>query len=207
MKNAAEYIATATAAFDAGFASKAAQKRALDDLNRAFDREREGHGADYRVELFANDEAHGENWDRAAFLDARDVPFDLHHVRERHLAIFAMYSRGRAATVRDLVELRAAIKAAPIATVEPKSKPLEELSKKVDKSLAEIMDMRRAQYREGIELVEVFGQLPVTMSVHVVHGHKGAIFPRRFFFMAGKLTPLNVILAVLQDTADEKGGK
>lgn len=212
MSRAATFTAEALEAFEAGFASKAAQKRASDSANRAYDMIREAH----RIEeidgapgqgVTGRDLTAAEYAERGAYFDANETPFDLHHVRERHLEVFAKFSAERAAKVRDLIALRAAIKGAEIATVEPADKPLKELKARVEESLAELMDRRKAQFLEAVELIEIFKGLPVTCNTHWVHGHKGAVFLRTFYYLNGKLTPLNLILAALEEHQRRKDSK
>lgn len=111
-----ERIEAARAAFEAGFRSKAAQKDALSRLNRAYciirDMARDAvrdyafteipgaEGADYiaRNEIFRDN----------------DLPFDLHQVRYHHVAIIEQWT-GLGLVVREMFELREAIKAAEIA--------------------------------------------------------------------------------------------
>ena len=204
MSAAARNTAEAHEAFEAGFASKAAQKRASDSANRAYDSLRDAH----RVEeidaapgqgVTGRDLTEAEYAARRAYFDTNATPFDLHHVRERHIEIFAKLNEDRAAKVRDLVALRTAIKGAEIAEVEPANKPLKELKARVEDSLAELMSRRNAQFLEAVELIEIFKGLPVTINTHWVHGHKGAIFLRTFYYFNGKLTPLNLILAALEE--------
>ena len=56
-----DHLSTASEAFEAGFPSKAAQKRALDALNRAFKRVSDEHAEEYRAAAPHND-THG-GWD------------------------------------------------------------------------------------------------------------------------------------------------
>jgi chromosome segregation ATPase len=199
-------IDAALEAFEKGFESEAARKRALDDLNRAYNLVRDEQRdalrarAPYEAEHNAMTATEEQSRERMAFLyaDENEVPYDLHQVREKHADRFGdLWSK-----VERLVELRAAIKAAEIVKAAPSEN--EVLAERVQKSIREIMERRQAQYATGLELQEVFGRLPVTMNVHVVHGHKGAVFLRTFYYMNGKLTPLNVILAVLQAKEEEE---
>lgn len=200
----AKRIADAQAAFEAGFLSKAAQKRALDDLNRAYDMIREtAHdaqidhaNADETGPLCTDYQARGE------FFASCDLPFDLHQVRDRHVAIIEEWSADHAPVVRDLIALRAAIKAAEIAPA-----PVNEEKERVEairQTIVDEMARRQAQFVEALDLGRKFGGLPVTVSAHWVHGHKGAIFLRHFFYLNGRLTPLNVIIAAAQRLEAEK---
>lgn len=201
----ADRIAAAQAAFEAGFASKAAQKRALDDLNRAYETIRDAaHTAQIKA---ANNNPglnnHGEN--RIAFFAANDLPFDLHQVRDSHIEIIAKWG-DEAQTVRDLIALRAAIKAAPTAPA-PAKPEIEVRAQAVRKSIIEEMEARKAQFVEGLEITRMFNGLPVSVNAHWVHGHKGAQFIRHFFYLRGKLTPLNMILAIAEAHEAEKAAQ
>ena len=193
------YIDRANAAFSLGFTSKAAQKSATDDLNRAH-------------ELLCQDI---QNLVRAIDRDARTEAHDnvywgladLHVWKPKHSALVLGTFPEAEPTVRmieQLVDLRAVIKAAPVVKAEAKADAREAA---VTKSVREIMELRQAQYARGLELHDLFQGLPVTANVHVVTNQHGTTFLRAFYYMNGTLTPLNVILAVLQEKAREAEGK
>lgn len=211
-KTAATYLAAAADAFEAGFASEAARKRALGDLNTSFDKLRHNlMGAIIAARTAENEEAnHADYW---------AVPSYLHHVRPAHLATAAKYG-DHFATVADMIALRDAIKAAPVAPV-PVKPEAEVKAEAVRRSIVEEMERRKAMFVEGLDLGRVFAELfprknkageiipsaslPVSVNAHWVHGHKGAVFVRHFFYLNGKLTPLNTIMAVAQ-TLDAEAG-
>lgn len=195
---ATKYTEAAADAFEAGFASEAARKRALDAVNTAYDALREGaHDATIAAAPTEDQAA------RVAHFDANDFPFGLHQVRDRHLAIFAKW--GNAQAVRSLIDLRAAIKAAAVAPAPMKDAAAEKVEA-VRKSIIDIMETRKAQFIEAVEIGRLFNGLPVTVNAHYVHGHKGARFVRHFFYLRGRLTPLNIIMAAAQTLKDEKAG-
>jgi membrane-associated HD superfamily phosphohydrolase len=66
------------------------------------------------------------------------------------------------------------------------------------------MEGRKAQFVEGLEIARMFNGLPVSVNAHWVHGHKGTNFIRYFFYLAGELTPLNMIMAIAQAHEAEK---
>ena len=138
----------------------------------------------------------------ACHRDPLDLPFSLFHVREQHVQIFAEFEVSRD-LIRSLVDLRAAIKDAEIAPAPAKSEVEAEVAA-IRKSIIEEMEARKAQFIEGLEVARLFGGLPVSVNAHLVHGHKGAIFVRHFFYLNGKLTPLNMILAIAEAYAAEK---
>lgn len=200
-----QLIADACAGAGDSFASTAAQKRALDLVNRAY---RIAHQLQHDAAIAAArplaDAGDPAAWNAYwSALRASDTPFELHQVRDRHLPLFDAVAIGDGVTlgaiVRQLVALRGEIKSAPIAAAVAVTKPEAELAARVERSLGALIDLRRAQYASGLRLLDVFGRLPVTVSVHVVRGHKGAVFLRRFYYLDGKLTPLGVICALLEE--------
>jgi hypothetical protein len=204
----ANHIDAATNALEAGFLSEAARKRALDNVNRAYDlitrAVREEHLAYFhalphddngRPVLAADEQA---NHDRI-----RDLYYGipaLHVLKDKHFAAYAEWPRFEAA--RDLVALRAAIKAAEIVKHERPVKENDEVRKYVIKTLEE----RKAEFVSGVKLAHLFGGLHVTASAHWVYGHKGARFIRYFFYLNGRFTALNMIMAIAEKyQADTKG--
>ncbi len=186
------YLDAAVAGFEAGFASKAAQKNALDDLNRAADDVR--NDVHNGLLAIARDDR-ADNWNDLYY----SFPA-LHVWKAKHADAYAAYPEA-VSRMNRLAELREAIKAAPI------NAPVRDAGKErvetVRKSLIEIMEARKASFVEGVRLVEVFGKLPVSVSAHYVTNDKGTTFLRHFFYLNGKLTALNVILAVLDATRED----
>jgi hypothetical protein len=209
---AARYIESAQTAFEAGFRSKAAQKDAIDSLNRAYDIVRDFshgliidgapyHGVDWSA--LTPDEQDARHDERHAYFDAREQPFGLHQVRDRHLPVFAQYG-DCAWVVQQLIDLRAAVKAAPVT---PPQKDAEVAAvEAAQKSVLDLIKTRQAQYENAVALGELFGGLPVTMNWHYVQNQYNTIFPRCFFYLDGKLTPLNVLVAASQELERRKAG-
>jgi hypothetical protein len=103
--------------------------------------------------------------------------------------------------IEELLELRNTMKDAEI--VQPtKTVSAEE---KIMMSIKEIMELRKTQYERGLNLYDLFNGLPVTANVHYVTNQHGTTFLRAFYYMSGVLTPLNVIVAVLQEKNKERG--
>jgi hypothetical protein len=204
MRDPQTRINSAQLAFENGFQSKAGQKRALDDLNRAYGYIRE---ILMRAILAARSpETEAQNHE-----DYWAVPNDLHQIRERHFELAARYV-DNFGIVRDMIALRNAIKGAEIAP--PPARPeLEVKADTVRRTIVEEMERRKTMFVEGLELGRLFAELyprtgkdgealgpsaslPVTVNAHWVRGHKGTDFVRHFFYLGGKLTPLNMIMAV-----------
>lgn len=189
------YTSQAVEAFEAGFTSKAGQKRAFEALSRAY----ELLGTSIRGIYL--DKPHEE---RNAAEEAIywGLP-DLHNWKAKHsAAVLAVYPQvtSEVAQIEALVELRAAIKSAEIVKVERKADARVEA---IQGSIRALMEKRQAQYARGLELHDLFGRLPVYANVHMVTNAHGTTFMRAFYFMYDKLTPLNVILAVMQAKAAE----
>lgn len=203
-KTPADRIATAQAAFEAGFLSMAAKKRALDDLNRAYSAIRDE--ASDKVRAYAFDAIPGATQDdyqaRSEIFRANDLPFDLHQVRDRHIEIIGRWT-GYPQIVRDMIALRAAIKEAEVAPA-PAKPEAEQKAEAVRKAVIDEIEKRKAQFVEGLEVARLFNGLPVSVNAHWVHGHKGARFIRHFFYLRGKLTPLNMIIAIAEAYEAEK---
>lgn len=213
-KTATDRIVAAQAAFDAGFLSMAAKKRAQEELSRAYTIIRDGcHGA---LISHANRTPGLDSFcdARTDFFRAHDLPFELHQVRPRHVEIIAGTQafdpvgkwNALAKLVEDMIALRLAIKEAPLAPV-PAKPALEVKAEAIRRDIAEEFKRLRTMYIEGLELARHFGKLPVSINAHWVQGHKGAVFVRHFFYLHGKLTPLQTILAIADTLEREQEGR
>lgn len=193
MTASAAFIASAAAAFESGFASKAAQKAAQQALSRAY----ENLTSDIKA-LFLQGprtpEGHEVYW---------AIPHNLHQWRAKHAqAVLAVWPQ--AANLCDEIAacfaLREAIAGAEIAPAQ-KNEEAEKVER-VRESVVSLIQRRKDQFAQGVQLVEIFGKLPVTVNYHWVTNANGTTFVRHFFYMSGKLTPLNIILAVMEATAE-----
>lgn len=117
MNNINVHIAEAKAAIAKGFTTKAAQQEAIATLNRGYEKAR-NWAHDRQIEA-----APSEYPARSEFFAARDLPFDLHNVRAKHLPILAEYVPGLDRIVQDLIDTRAEVKAAPVNKAAPKPAP------------------------------------------------------------------------------------
>jgi hypothetical protein len=206
-KTVEDYLNEATSGFEAGFQSKAGQKRALEAVSSAYARIRRN-----LMDTFLDERGTVAVDDDNRFVMTAEqqrlhdlywsVP-DLHNVREKHFEIFAAYPVFE--QVRDMIALREAIKGAAIV-----AKPVDVAAERVEtirKSIIEQIEMRKAQFVRGMNVARLFNGLPVSVNAHLVHGHKGTVFLRHFFYLAGELTPLNIIMGVADAHAREKEGK
>lgn len=186
------YTDAALAAFEAGFTSKSAKEEALKDLNRAADLLRaEIHGLVF--DLRKTEPARNEALEELYWYNT-----DLHLWNaKRRAAVLAWAPEAESICNQydDLAALRAQIKVAEVNKVVKAEDPK---ALEVQSTIRALMEKRKAQYARGLELKEIFGRLPVYANVHMVTNQQGTTFLRTFYYMHDKLTPLNVILAVLQ---------
>lgn len=125
-------LEAAKAALAAGFKSAAAQKDAADSAARAYEEVREGISSKL---LALPDEKRGEDWDAAYWA----APQGLHLWNEKAKRILLNFSGELAplvAMIPALVELRAAIKAAPIVKPETKKAATERKVAEVKEAVA-----------------------------------------------------------------------
>lgn len=190
-KAPADRIAAALEALEAGFPSEAARKRALDDLNRAYTTIR---NAAFDAVCTAVRARQGDTAAQDALFADNALPYDLHQVRDRHFPALERFSPQHA-LVRDLIALRATIKAADIKPA-PQRDPDAQRAEIVRKTILEELQHRKEAYVQGLDIARLLGGLAVTVNAHLVYGHKGAIFTRNFFYLNGQLTALRTILAI-----------
>jgi len=199
MKDVNTYIQMATEKFEAGFTSAAGQKRALEDVNHAFDwctSVIKQWCLKVRQENYptTGEDVHPIYW---------DMPGYPHQWRVKHSeTLREIYPEADTMVplIEQIVELRRAIRDAEVVKLERKASDREE---SVVKSIREIMEMRKAQYARGLKLFDLFKGLPVTANVHQVVNQHGTQFLRAFYYMEGRMTPLSIILAVMDAKAEK----
>ncbi|NQZ59411.1 MAG: hypothetical protein HRT88_18320 [Lentisphaeraceae bacterium] len=188
------HLEAATEAFNAGeFTSKAAQKKAIESLAHCFDSVSclDGtNGVRYRAW-----EASGSE---GKFLD---TPYSLHHIREKHAPC---YSPLNWQVVKALFAMREAIKGMEINKPNKAVTFASKTRVRIEKSLLEILKLRETQFAHGVKLVEIFGRLRVYGNTHYCVNQHGTCYTRTFWYMNHTLTPLNVILCVLEATKKEE---
>lgn len=193
-------ISKAHAMLENGFSSKAEQKRALDACSKAMELVK-AEFSSACLDLYTYDERKSAEFDEVNEL----------YYAQPNTATFAKYlKRAESALVRmdgdlmsylvasgeQVVAMVQSIKAAEINAQAPKVSA-REVSIKL--SIMELMEKRGEQFNRCLMLDEMFGRMPVHANVHLVHGHKGSIFLRAFYYVAGTLTPLSVIIAAMEE--------
>lgn len=193
------YVDRATKAFEAGFTSKAGQKSATDDLNRAAEFL---HGDVKAICFGLRGPEQGSKFPERAE-SAYWMNLDLHLWNAKRRAELLGYlpeAEAIANQFDDLAALRKVIKSAEVVKVERKT---DEREVTIQKSIRELMELRKSQYERGLKLHDLFDGLPVHGNVHYVVNQHGTCFTRTFYYLNGVLTPLNIILAVLDTKARE----
>lgn len=176
------------------YKSKAEQKRELDQVNRKFEKETD---AMRNGMLNLRDKGNPVLVNKYYY----DLPHYPHQWNEGWSKVMSEYFPEEVREVEALVEMRNDIKNTPI---DPKPEPKNKAEKKIVESIKVIMERNKKNYIRGLELHEHFGTLNVYVNAHLVTNAYGTTFLRHFFYMDGKLTALNVILAVLQTIKDKE---
>lgn len=200
-RNVEFYVSRATEKFEAGFTSKASKKAATDDLNSAAELLRREY-RDVCLNMRDGDLKMPKRADEAYWMNT-----DLHLWNAKRRAELLGYLpevETVADRFDDLAALRAQIKDAEIVKTERKA---DEREVKVMKSIRDMMELRKSQYERGLRLHDLFNGLPVTGNVHYVTNQHGTTFLRTFYYLLGQLTPLNVILGVMDAKAREAEAK
>lgn len=186
-------------AFNAGFTSKAGKKKANDFAGRAFEFADRAIGQiiiDKKSQVSEGseefDRLHGLYW---------SIPSAHHWKPEKHAAMFEEFDGLAVDLMNRVAGLRAAIKAAPISPPQPKEG--KERTERVERSVREEIERRKGQFCKALDVANLFKGLPVSVNPHFVTNAHGTTFIRCFYYLAGELTPLNVIIAAAE--AKERG--
>ena len=170
---------------DQTFAAKSHQKEALSYLNSGYEMLRKKN-AEYIY---------------SSGFSIWDVPFDLHQIRTKHMHLF---SDDLGNDLDELVTLRVLLKELEIVKPAPKSDRITAKQAEVTETVVDLIERRMAQYHEAVELGRLFGGLPVSVTPHQVTNEYNTTFTRCFYYLAGKFTPLSVIMAAADKLAREK---
>lgn len=186
------YVNQANEKFETGFTTMAAQKQALQDLGRAYEiLTQEIQDLYLAIPRAERTEAQDNvYWGLANYLN---------NWKPKHTSlVLNVFPQAEIFTsqIETLAELRKTIKSAEIVKVERIANPK---IATVTKTIHDMVALRKEQFQTGMKLCEVFGNLPVSINWHYVTNQHGTSFIRVFYFMANKLTPLNMILAILEE--------
>ena len=178
------------------YSTKAEQKRDLENLNHQFRLLNNIlHQKKIDICLKADPTGGEKYWE---LVSSFNIPHNLHQMSDKVISKLEVEFKDEMLKVRGLLLAREEIKNTPIVKMEPQNKFELDLVDRAMKSLKELMDYRQVQFERGIELVEIFGELPVTANVHWVTNQHGTHFMRVFWYMAGEFTPFQVISAAAQ---------
>lgn len=190
-----KHMAQAQDLLDAGFKSKAAKKRAMDAASSAMSEVRSeiqsmyldqaGEGTEEQRDVYYA-QPNGATFQK--FLIKAEKAFADHDLTVLLTAgeqAAALYALAKAAPICPPVRLAD--------TVEVRAEAA------VQKSIMAMLEERRAKYDRCLHLDALFGKMGITANVHMVHGHKGTVFLRAFYYSLGVLTPLQVIIAAMEE--------
>ncbi len=172
---------------DQTFAAKSHQKEALGELNSGYQMLRENN-FQFSIDSLSREDYYA-------------IPFDLHQIRDKH---FRLFDEAHHADLTDLITFRVLLKELEVAKPAPKTDRITAKQAEVTETVVDLIERRMAQYHEAVELGRLFGGLPVSVTPHQVTNGHNTTFTRCFYYLAGKFTPLQVILAAMDTLAQEK---
>ena len=172
---------------DQTFAAKSHQKEALGELNSGYQMLRENN-FQFSIDSLSRE-------------DYFAIPFDLHQIRDKH---FRLFDEAHHVDLTDLITFRVLLKELEVVKPAPKSDRITAKQAEVTETVVDLIERRMAQYHEAVELGRLFGGLPVSVTPHQVTNGYNTTFTRCFYYLAGKFTPLSVIMAAMDTLAREK---
>jgi hypothetical protein len=172
---------------DQTFAAKSHQKEALGELNSGYQMLRENN-FQFSIDSLSREDYYA-------------IPFDLHQIREKH---FRLFDEAHHAELTDLMTFRVLLKELEVVKPAPKTDRITAKQAEVTETVVDLIERRMAQYHEAVELGRLFGGLPVSVTPHQVTNGHNTTFTRCFYYLAGKFTPLSVIMAAADKLAREK---
>ena len=172
---------------DQTFAAKSHQKEALGQLNSGYQMLRENN-FQFSIDSLSREDYYA-------------IPFDLHQIREKH---FRLFDEAHHAELTDLMTFRVLLKELEVVKPAPKTDRITAKQAEVTETVVDLIERRMAQYHEAVELGRLFGGLPVSVTPHQVTNGYNTTFTRCFYYLDGKFTPLQVIMAAADKLAREK---
>ena len=172
---------------DQTFAAKSHQKEALGELNSGYQMLRKNN-FQFSIDSLSREDYYA-------------IPFDLHQIRDKH---FRLFDEAHHADLTDLITFRVLLKELEVVKPAPKSDRITAKQAEVTETVVDLIERRMAQYHEAVELGRLFGGLPVSVTPHQVTNGYNTTFTRCFYYLDGKFTPLQVIMAAADKLAREK---
>lgn len=195
------YLTRADAEYQAGFKSKAARDRACSYLN-------------YALELVVA-EITGAILDRPYSERGNGSPLETlyweltcvycHNFIKKSAQTIPVLGEMAAEWIalgEQCVALYTMYKAAEIKVVPPS--PAKAVEEKIQKTIKQMLEDRKEKFNRCLRLESLFGTMGVTANVHLVFGHKGTVYVRAFYYVMGVLTPLNTIIAAMEEADRRK---
>ena len=199
MKTFTDYLEQINTAIDAGFTTKASQKRAMDLVNRAYDMVREeAHNAviDFAWGTFQHYTDSFQQAARCEIFEANDLPFNLHQVRSKHFKIFEEFGVDSMERIELLLGLRDAVKMTEVVKVPTKNEELNKVEAEVRKTISEEFKRIKKKFLGHVDVAKHFGGLCVSVTAHMCYMNNGTQYIRCFYYLDHKFTSLGMIMAV-----------
>lgn len=214
---ARDYTAKAAAVVAAGAAIKSRIKEALEDLSRAYDKQREVIMKEC-LEVFRNDREEGIEVNAEADALYYAMPYSLAHFRTKHVEmirkVFGSAFEDVITNIENLVALRNELKSVEVAKFEKTETTEDKIKARVLKSFAELSAENKAQFdwasaiiREMNEEFAEVERMPVYVNTVFCQNYHGTMWVRIDWYFEGQKTAFNIIAAAAQKIMDEKKGK
>jgi hypothetical protein len=132
------------------------------------------------------------------------IPHNLHQWKPKHhlsLIIVDLGCDEYIKTINELKDLRDAIKDTeilPVITNDSKIK-----IKQIEKSIEEYIKSKQQQFISGLSLAHIFNGLNVSVNSHYVTNQHNNTFIRCFYYLNGKMTALQMIIAIAEQYAED----
>lgn len=195
------YLTRADAEYQAGFKSKAARDRACSYVNSALEMVVE----EITTAILLRPYAERDNGTPLHTLYWELTCVSCHNFTKKSAQTIPVLGEMAAEWIalgEQCVALYTTYKNALIKEV-PAS-PAKEIETKVQKTIKQMLDERNEKFNRCLRLETLFGTMGVTANVHLVFGHKGTVYVRAFYYVLGVLTPLNTIIAAMQEADRQK---
>ncbi|EGT3611227.1 hypothetical protein FAP59_16665 [Morganella morganii] len=186
-----------------GFSSLACKKRALAEINRAYEYVRDHIS---NVLLDVRLKSIEQNYIDKINDIYYDIPMYCHNYRQSHedkLLELIPENKDIICLLMELQIFRTNVN--NISVIKPENNNAFG-NFKIEKyeNLKDKMERLKKQYDHALSCAEFFGGLPVTSNIHLCINQHGTRYVRAFFYLDGKLTPLRLIMAAMEE-AKRKG--
>ena len=122
----------------------------------------------------------------------------LNNWKEKHSNMFKTLFPNEVAYIESLVEMRETFKDAEIITVKRES-TIDIKRKQIELTIKEEIEKSNKMFISGLKMVEIFGNMNVSVNAHYVVNQFGHKFVRCFYYLNGRIMALNTIIAIAEE--------